>query len=237
MKKSDFQQFNGKDGKPAYIAYKGHIYNVSESKHWKNGTHMNSHMAGEDLTDAFYGAPHGEEVLERLEKVGILEDEIEYSPADERKEVLRDLYRKFHPHPMLIHFPIGSLFLGAVLQFLFLITRNSSLENAAFYAFVFGTLFEFPAVASGIISWWLNYDLTLTSIFKNKLIFSIILLAISCFIVIMRICIADISFQVNIFSLIYNITMVISKILIQRHGHIWKQDKFRRQKIGRRPMT
>ncbi len=57
MKKSDFQQFNGKDGKPAYIAYKGHIYNVSESKHWKNGTHMNSHMAGEDLTDAFYIAP------------------------------------------------------------------------------------------------------------------------------------------------------------------------------------
>lgn len=192
---------------------------MSKSKHWKNGTHMNSHMAGEDLTDAFYGAPHGEEVIERLEKVGILEDEIEYSPTDERKEALRDLYRKFHPHPMLIHFPIGSLFLGAVLQFLFLITRNSSLENAAFYAFVFGTLFEFPAVASGIISWWLNYDLTLTSIFKNKLIFSIILLVISCFIVIMRFCIADISFQVNIFSLIYNIAIFSSIIVLVILGY------------------
>jgi predicted heme/steroid binding protein/uncharacterized membrane protein len=219
MKKSDFQQFNGKDEKPAYIAYKGHIYNVSKSKHWKNGTHMNSHMAGEDLTGAFYGAPHGEEVIERLEKVGILEDEIEYSPADERTEALRDLYRKFHPHPILIHFPIGSLFLGAVLQFLFLITRNSSLENAAFYAFVFGTLFEFPAVASGIISWWLNYDLTLTSIFKNKLIFSIILLITSCFIVIMRFCIADISFQVNIFSLIYNIAIFSSIIVLVILGY------------------
>ena len=219
MKKSDFQQFNGKDGKPAYIAYKDHVYNVSKSKHWKNGAHMNSHMAGEDLTDAFYGAPHGEEVLEKVEKVGILEAEIEDTPVDERMEALRDLYRKFHPHPMLIHFPIGSLFFGAVLQFLFLITRNSSLENAAFYAFVFGTLFEFPAVASGIISWWLNYDLTLTSIFKNKLIFSIILLVISCFIVIMRFCIADISFQVNIFSLIYNIAIFSSIFVLVILGY------------------
>jgi predicted heme/steroid binding protein/uncharacterized membrane protein len=219
MKKSDFQQFSGKDGKPSYIAYRGHIYNVSKSKHWENGTHMNSHMAGEDLTDALYGAPHGEEVLEKLEKVEILEDEIEYSPADERKETLRDLYRKFHPHPILIHFPIGSLFLGAALQFLFLITRNPSLENAAFYAFVFGTLFELPAVASGIISWWVNYDLTLISIFKNKLIFSIILLVTSCFIVIMRFCIADISFQVNIFSLIYNIAIFSSIIVLVILGY------------------
>jgi predicted heme/steroid binding protein/uncharacterized membrane protein len=219
MKKSDFQQFSGKDGKPSYIAYRGHIYNVSKSKHWENGNHMNSHMAGEDLTDALYGAPHGEEVLEKLEKVGILEEEIEYSPADERKEGLRDLYRKFHPHPILIHFPIGSLFLGAALQFLFLITRNPSLENAAFYAFVFGTLFELPAVASGIISWWVNYDLTLISIFRNKLIFSIILLVTSCFIVILRFCIADISFQANIFSLIYNIAIFSSIIVLAILGY------------------
>jgi predicted heme/steroid binding protein/uncharacterized membrane protein len=219
VKKSEFQQFNGKDGKPTYIAYKSHIYNVSKSKHWKNGVHMNSHMAGEDLTDAFSGAPHGEELLEGLETVGILEGEIEYSPADERQEVLRDLYRKFHPHPVFIHFPIGSFFLGAVLQFLFLITRNSSLENAAFYAFVFGTLTEFPAVASGIISWWLNYNLTLTNIFKNKLIFSIILLVISCFIVIIRFCIADISVQVNIFSLIYNISIFSTIIILVILGY------------------
>lgn len=219
MKKDDFQQFNGKDGTPAYIACKSHIYNVSTNKHWKNGNHMNRHMAGEDLTDAFYGAPHGEDVLERLEKVGMLEESIESSRADDRTEALRDLYRKFHPHPMLIHFPIGALFLGAVLQFLFLITRNFSFENAAFYAVVFGTLFELPAVASGIISWWLNYGLTVTSIFKNKLIFSIILLVISCFIVVTRFCIADISFQVNIFSLIYNIAIFSSIIVLVILGY------------------
>ena len=40
MKKSDFQQFNGQDGKPAYIAYKGHIYNVSKSNHDINKTYQ-----------------------------------------------------------------------------------------------------------------------------------------------------------------------------------------------------
>ena len=214
MKNGNLQQFNGKDGKPAYIAYKSHIYNVSKSKHWENGTHMDSHMAGEDLTAALSGAPHGDEVFERLEKIVLLEDEIEHSSEDERMESLRELYRKFHPHPMLIHFPIGSIFLGSVLQFLFLIRKNSSLENSAYYAIVFGTLFAFPAVASGIISWWLNYDLTLVPIFKNKLIFSTILLVISCFIVIMRFCIADISFQANIFSLIYNISIFSSIIIL-----------------------
>lgn len=171
MKKKDLQKFKGKDGIPAYIAYKGQIYDVSESKHWKNGVHMNNHRAGEDLTDSLTAAPHKEEVLERFEKVEKLEDEIEYTHADKRKVILRDLYREFHPHPMLIHFPIGSLFLGTVLQFFFLATNDGSLEIAAFYAFIFGTLFEIPAIASGIFSWWLNYDSVLISIFKKKLLF------------------------------------------------------------------
>lgn len=205
MKKKDLEQFNGKDGKLAYIAYKGQIYDVSESEHWKNGVHMNNHKAGEDLTDSLSTAPHSEEVIERFEKVGILEDEIEYKHADKRKEILRDLYRKYHPHPMLIHFPIGSLFLGTVLQFFFLATNDGSLENAAFYAFIFGTLFEFPAIASGIFSWWLNYDSVLISIFKKKLLFSIIHISMSCFIVAARFFVADISFQTNILSLVYNI--------------------------------
>jgi predicted heme/steroid binding protein len=60
VNKNDFQHYNGKDEKPAYIAYKGKIYDVSENKHWKNVVHMNNHKAGEDLTDALSAAPHGE---------------------------------------------------------------------------------------------------------------------------------------------------------------------------------
>jgi predicted heme/steroid binding protein/uncharacterized membrane protein len=214
VKKKDLQQYNGKGGKPAYIAYKGQIYDVSESEQWKNGVHMNNHKAGEDLTDSLSIAPHREEVIERFEKVGILEDEIEYSHANKRKEKLRDLYRKFHPHPMLIHFPIGSFFLGAVLQFFFLVTNDGSLENSAYYAYIFGTLLEFPAIASGVFSWWLNYESVLTPVFRKKFLFSIILILMSCFIVVTRLFIADISYQTKILSLAYNILIFFNVLIV-----------------------
>ncbi len=214
MKKNEFQQHNGKDGKPSYISYKGQIYDVSESKFWKNGVHMNIHGAGEDLTDSLFSAPHGEEVLDRLKKVGTLEDDVEYSHRNNKKEKLRDLYRFLHPHPVSIHFPIGLIFFGAVLQLLFLISKKTSFEEAAFYAFIFGTIFEFPAIASGIFSWWLNYDFVLTSIFKNKLIFSAILLLMSCFIVITRFFMPDISSRADILSIIYHIFVFSSALVV-----------------------
>ena len=204
VKKDELQQYDGKKGNPIYISYKGKIYDVSKSRLWKDGVHMNIHEAGEDLTNDLSVAPHGEEVLDKFEQVGVLENESEVLDID-KKESLRDLYRKFHPHPTLVHFPIASLFLGALLQFLFLITKTSSFESAAFYSILFATVFQFPVVISGIFSWWLNYDSTLTPIFKNKLRYSAILLCMTCFVVIIRFLINDISFRDDILSLTYNI--------------------------------
>jgi predicted heme/steroid binding protein len=110
VKRSEFQQLNGKDGKPAYIAYKGNLYDVSKGEHWKNGSHMNSHGAGDDLTHALSEAPHGEEVLDRIKLVGILEDDIEYSHRNNKKEKFRDLYRLLHPHPVFIHWRWTQIF-------------------------------------------------------------------------------------------------------------------------------
>ena len=53
--------FDGKEGRPAYIAYKGKVYDVSASRLWKDGSHARKHLAGNDLTDALRTAPHGEE--------------------------------------------------------------------------------------------------------------------------------------------------------------------------------
>src|SRR5512141_1236712 len=44
-------QFDGKDGRPAYVAYQGAIYDVTNSKLWKNGSHVTKHSAGGDLSD------------------------------------------------------------------------------------------------------------------------------------------------------------------------------------------
>ena len=43
---------DGKEGHPAYFAYEGKIYDVTQSKLWKQGVHMGRHNAGTDLTDA-----------------------------------------------------------------------------------------------------------------------------------------------------------------------------------------
>lgn len=141
-----------------------------------------------------------------------MENENGHSQIDEKAN-LQALYRKWHPHPVLVHFPIGALLLGGLLQFLFLISAKSSFEQAAFYSILFASIFEFPAVASGIFSWWLNYRRALTPVFKKKLIYSIALLILSCCIVITRLLITDISFRSDILSYAYSI-LVFSSVLV-----------------------
>lgn len=65
-------RYDGKDGRPAYIAYKGKVYDVTESYLWADGDHQGEHVAGRDLTDEIGSAPHGEEELERVKPVGVL---------------------------------------------------------------------------------------------------------------------------------------------------------------------
>jgi len=64
--------YNGENGKPAYVAYKGKVYDVSTSFLWKDGNHQVLHKAGVDLTTALEHAPHGEEALKKFPVVGIL---------------------------------------------------------------------------------------------------------------------------------------------------------------------
>ena len=203
MKKSELKSFDGKDGRPAYVVYNGKVYDVSKSSLWEGGVHMGRHKAGEDLTDFLSMAPHDTEVFERVEPVDSLEKE-QGDKKMEREAMLRNLYRKFHPHPIMIHFPIGLFVFGALMQAVFLLTKNSSFEYSAFYAISFGTLCVFPAMASGMFSWWINYDMTLTTIFRNKLVFSIILLFSALFLVLMRFVIPDISSRADTLSYIYN---------------------------------
>jgi predicted heme/steroid binding protein/uncharacterized membrane protein len=65
-------QFDGKDGRPAYIAYQETIYDVTKSRLWKNGAHVTKHAAGNDLTDILKNAPHGEDKILAMPRVGKL---------------------------------------------------------------------------------------------------------------------------------------------------------------------
>ena len=62
---------NGQDKPQIWIAYKGIIYDVTDSRLWKNGNHY-EHWAGQDLTDELAHAPHTEAVFAKFEQIGIL---------------------------------------------------------------------------------------------------------------------------------------------------------------------
>ena len=63
---------DGKNGAPAYVAYRGIVYDVTTSPLWTMGSHQGMHESGKDLTDDLESmAPHGTEVLGRCPQVGI----------------------------------------------------------------------------------------------------------------------------------------------------------------------
>ena len=70
--RQELEQNNGKNGKPAYIAYQGKVYDVSESSFWMEGDHMGMHDAGKDLTEELEMAPHRDETFAKVKFVGQL---------------------------------------------------------------------------------------------------------------------------------------------------------------------
>ena len=73
MTLAELAQYNGRDGRPAYIAVNGTIYDVTESPRWQNGLHPPDHQAGQDLTEELATAPHVRAVVERFPVVGSLQ--------------------------------------------------------------------------------------------------------------------------------------------------------------------
>lgn len=66
--------YDGEDGRPAYFAYGGRIFDATKSRLWKGGNHLGRHQAGFDLSDALKQAPHGEEKINSLPLVGNLRE-------------------------------------------------------------------------------------------------------------------------------------------------------------------
>jgi predicted heme/steroid binding protein/uncharacterized membrane protein len=64
--------FDGREGRPAYVAHQGMVYDMTNSRLWKNGAHVMKHHAGNDLSDALKNAPHGEDKVLAMPQVGML---------------------------------------------------------------------------------------------------------------------------------------------------------------------
>ena len=62
---------NGSEKDEIWIAYEGVIYDVTNSRLWKEGKHY-EHWAGQDLTEELADAPHDTKVFEKLQVIGNL---------------------------------------------------------------------------------------------------------------------------------------------------------------------
>ena len=72
--REELAEYDGKDGRPAYIGCVGRVYDVTGSLMWEGGLHEDEHGAGVDLTNDLDFAPHNDAVLEGFPVVGILGD-------------------------------------------------------------------------------------------------------------------------------------------------------------------
>lgn len=156
--------FDGSDGKPTYVAYKGVVYDISASRMWKAGKHMNRHHSGSDMGLDLSQAPHAPDVLERFPRVGILEaPALAPEPAADRVPAwLSRFMKRFpmlkrHPHPMTVHFPIAFCVIIPLCLILALVTGWSGFDAAMIVLLGAATLFTPVAIVTGLFTWWLNY--------------------------------------------------------------------------------
>ena len=62
---------NGQDKPQIWVAYQGLIYDVTNSRLWRDGKHY-EHWAGQDLTVELQSAPHTAQVFEKFKAIGRL---------------------------------------------------------------------------------------------------------------------------------------------------------------------
>ena len=152
--------FDGKDGKPVYVVHQGKVYDLSNSKLWKGGSHMRRHQAGGDLTTDLQAAPHGIEKLEAFPQVGIVRessDSILSLPPFLEAAFKRVPMLRRHPHPMTVHFPIVFMLFAPVFSLLYLATGHAAFETTALHCLGAGLLFLPVVILTGMLTWWVNY--------------------------------------------------------------------------------
>ncbi|NIQ93977.1 MAG: cytochrome B5, partial [Desulfuromonadales bacterium] len=74
MTREELARNDGREGRKAFVAVNGTIYDFTGSKLWQDGAHEALHQAGRDLTEELKSAPHVRAVVERFPVVGKLEE-------------------------------------------------------------------------------------------------------------------------------------------------------------------
>lgn len=74
MTKAELAACDGKEGRKAYVAVNGKVFDVTASPYWQGGNHQNAHQAGADLSADLLKAPHVRSLIERFPVIAALEE-------------------------------------------------------------------------------------------------------------------------------------------------------------------
>ncbi|MFT5659618.1 MAG: 2-oxoglutarate ferredoxin oxidoreductase subunit alpha [Sulfurimonas sp.] len=217
MTKDELSVHNGRNGKKAYIAYKGKVYDVTSSSLWKNGEHEGMHNAGLDLTPMMENAPHGDDVFEKFPVVAVFEEEKTLTHTNKEskkllKERLRVWYKKYHPHPMVSHFPIVLHIFAAVLDILFFFNPKEAYALPVYYTFFVATVLGLLAMITGLLSWWINYNLSKARPFIIKIIVSLITLLLGIIGIMIYVTNPNVVYDLSALGITYHFIVLVTGI-------------------------
>jgi len=167
---AELSQYDGKDGRRAYFAYKGKVYDASNSRLWRGGKHASTHVAGIDLTEALLKAPHHEEILARLPIVGYL------TPKQTLGQKFLRNIDSFHPHTTLVHLSIASTVLAPFSFIGWIIDGSNVFNGVTLFLLIVGLITLPLSFLTGVFSWIVNYETKATRSFSLKYFFGTLLL-------------------------------------------------------------
>jgi predicted heme/steroid binding protein/uncharacterized membrane protein len=220
-------EMNGREGRPAFVAYQGKVYNISSSKLWTGGLHMRIHLAGQDLSASLPNAPHGQETLERFPVVGTLivapPQTSTVKPPQGVPPFITELLGRYpffrrHPHPMVVHFPIVFYLSNIFFNLLYLATDEISFERTAVYCLIGAILFMPVAMLTGFLTWWLNYLARPMRPVTLKIILSCILLAVSIVLLTWRIDVPTVLMKFSPSTALYLLFILLQAPLVSAIG-------------------
>jgi uncharacterized membrane protein len=125
---------------------------------------------------------------------------------------------------MVVHFPLAFLMASSLFVLLHLISKNPSFETTSFYVLTLGVIASPFAMATGLLTWWINYRLKLTLFVKRKIQFSILLLVLEVVLISWR------SSQSQIFSSLYFILVILLTPIVSLLGYYGGQMTFPTEK-------
>ena len=142
---SDLQSFDGREGRPAYVAWPWAWFTTSVKvpAGWTVAT-WPATRPETDLTADLASAPHGDEHLEKFPRVGVLIEE--EAPQPDLPPVLVTDHGTLPPgpgatpHPMVGHFPIALPISATCFAILYLLTGVKAFDTTVFHMFGRGGL-------------------------------------------------------------------------------------------------